>query len=126
MQHDMLIVEDDYAFRWALAMRCTKNGIEADVAENGREALELLKSNGGKYCCVILDLRIPGPTGPEILESLAARQSPPSVLVVTGHPEMAKHVEHATVVADTIVKPVDVDDVVSAALAHCRHVQPAA
>lgn len=126
MEHEMLIVEDDYAFRWALAMRCSKSGIEADVAENGREALELLKRKGSKYCCVILDLRIPEPSGPEILEVLKLSQSPPSVLVVTGHPELAMKVKNSTLIADTIVKPVDVGDVVNAAVSHCRHVQPAA
>ena len=126
MEHEMLIVEDDYAFRWALAMRCNKKGIEADVAENGREALDLLKRKGSQYCCVILDLRIPQPSGPEILDELSSRESPPSVLVVTAHPELAERVENSTLIADTMLKPVDVADVVNAAVSHCRHVQPAA
>jgi DNA-binding response OmpR family regulator len=126
MHHEMLIVEDDYAFRWALAMRCSKSGIEADVAENGREALDLLQRKIDKYCCVILDLRVPQPTGPDIVESLATHPAPPSVLVVTAHPDLAARVENAPVVADTLLKPVDVVDVVNAAVSHCRHAQPAA
>ena len=121
--HRVLIVEDDYAFRWSLAMRCQRRRIDADVAETVREAHELI-SRPSDYCGVMLDLRMGSgnENGATLLDTIAEREKHPSVVVVTGYPDVWERVsttEKASLVTSTIFKPADVDTVIDAALQHC-------
>lgn len=122
--HRVLIVEDDYAFRWSLAMRCQRRLIDADVAETVREAHELINSPSD-YCGVMLDLRMGNgnENGAELLDTIAEREKRPHVVVVTGYPDIwervAKNEKAAELVGSTIFKPADVDAVIDAALEHC-------
>lgn len=121
--HRVLIVEDDYAFRWSLAMRCQRRRIDADVAETVREAHELI-SRPSDYCGVMLDLRMGSgnENGATLLDTIAGREKHPSVVVVTGYPDVWERVAttaKASLVTSTIFKPADVDTVIDAALQHC-------
>lgn len=122
-QHHVLIADDDLAFRWALAVRCYRRKLEVDVAENGHEALDLATNRLSQYCCIILDLKMPRHDGTAVLEMLAGAESSPPVVVVTGYPDVLDQVSHrkAGLVAETLLKPVDVDVVISAAEKHCMH-----
>lgn len=120
--HRVLIVEDDYAFRWSLAMRCQRRSIDADVAETVREADDLIKQPND-YCSVLLDLRMGKGDATPLLDTIAERPKPPNVVVVTGYPDIWERVSSATdkaaLVRNTIVKPADVDYVIDTALQHC-------
>lgn len=121
--HRVLIVEDDYAFRWSLAMRCQRRRIDADVAETVREAHDLI-NRVNDYCGVMLDLRMDrnDATGVAVLEAIAEREKRPSVVVVTGYPDLWERVavtDKAALVSSAIYKPADVDQVIDAALQHC-------
>ncbi len=59
--HWILIVEDDPALRWTLAVLFQRYGVDTDVAETGTEAVRLLSLDGRRYCAVLLDLNIPPP-----------------------------------------------------------------
>ena len=123
-QHHVLIDDDDLAFRWALAVRCYRRKLEVDVAENGHEALDLVTKRLDQYCCIILDLKMPRHDGTAVLDMLSAAASAPPVVVVTGYPDaledMVSKSKHG-LVAETLLKPVDVDVVISAAEKHCAH-----
>ena len=119
--HRVLIVEDDYAFRWSLAIRCQRRRIEADVAETLKEANDLI-SRTSDYCAVMLDLRIGNVDGTALLDTIAVRGRKPNVVVVTGYPdawERMKSTEKASLVSSAIFKPADVDNVIDAALKGC-------
>lgn len=119
--HRVLIVEDDYAFRWSLAMRCQRRRIEADVAETLAEANELM-SKSHEYCAVTLDLRMGQNNGATLLDTIAGRAAKPNVVVVTGYPDAWERVKlshHTEVVGTTLFKPADVDQVIDAALKRC-------
>jgi ActR/RegA family two-component response regulator len=118
----VLIVEDDYAFRWSLAMRCQRRSIDADVAENVYEADDLIRKTSD-YCGILLDLRMGKGDSTPLLDTIAARKNRPNVVVVTGYPDVWERVstaaDKAALVSSTIVKPADVDQVIDAALTHC-------
>jgi len=120
--HRVLIVEDDYAFRWSLAMRCQRRSIEADIAESVNEADELIRKYSD-YCGVLLDLRMGKKDGTALLDLLADRSKRPNVVVVTAYPDVWERVadqkDRASLVSKTLVKPVDVDVAIEAALQHC-------
>jgi DNA-binding NtrC family response regulator len=121
--HRVLIVEDDYAFRWTLAVRFQRRGVDTDVAENVREARDLI-STTGDYCCVLLDLKLPRLDGESLLETLAERDRKPPVVVVTGYPDVWQRLAGspmASKIRTALMKPVEADVVVNEALRHCAH-----
>ncbi|HYI13215.1 MAG TPA: response regulator [Thermoanaerobaculia bacterium] len=105
---EILIVEDDYSFRWALAIGLQRRNVDADIAENGAEAMELL--GRFDYRAVVLDLKLPKIGGEEIVQRLAESSQRPAVSIVTAYPEVAERMksEKSGVVRRTYVKPVDV------------------
>jgi DNA-binding NtrC family response regulator len=119
--HHILIVEDDYAFRWSLAVRLQRSGVDTDVAENVPEALDLL-GRINDYCCVVVDLKLGGKSGESVLTTIKNAAPHVAVLVVTAYPDAwtriaeSSAVEHVTRV---MIKPIDVDLVAEEALHHC-------
>jgi DNA-binding response OmpR family regulator len=108
--HRVLVVEDDWSTRWLVANAFQKRGIEADVAESGREALTLLKHNGVKYCSVVLDLNVPPPNGIEIAQFIMQSLPDLPVIVLSGYPDLAERLKATglgTVVKLILVKPVE-------------------
>lgn len=114
---DILIVEDDYSFRWALAIGLQRRNIDVDIAENGAEAMELLGRFA--YQVVVLDLKLPKVAGEDIVAHLSKAERKPAVSIVTAYPDVAQRMaaERSDLVRRTYVKPVDVkvivDDLVS-------------
>lgn len=121
-EHEVLVVEDDYAFRWAVAVKLQRQNVEVDVAENGAEAVPLLKLKGQKYCAMILDLRLPPPDGLELLGLIAEICPALPVLVVTAYDDMAEPLSRArytSQVKKIVRKPVDVDELARMAIESC-------
>jgi DNA-binding NtrC family response regulator len=113
--HYALLAEDDYAFRWALAIELERNGFDLDVAENATEAIELLEVSG-RHCCLIVDLRMPSPGGVAVVEKAKALRPDLPVVVVTGYPDEATSLGTPMILA----KPVATDVVRRVAAAACR------
>jgi DNA-binding response OmpR family regulator len=59
-------------------------GFGAEFAHSGELGLEMIRS--GTYALVILDLRLPGRSGEQVLKDLHAEDLSPAVLVMTGCP----------------------------------------
>lgn len=120
--HHVLIVEDDPAVRWTLAIALQKRGLECDVAESGREAMELLKRNGARYCTVILDLNVPSPDGFDIARYIQQNHADVPVIVASGYPDLRERIaaaEIGPVVKLIMAKPIDVATVAEIAHGEC-------
>jgi DNA-binding response OmpR family regulator len=121
--HEVLVIDDEYAFRWAVARGLQRAGIEVDVAENGREAIELLQRKG--YCAVVLDLNVPRGDGKTILASLPSQGDGPDVYVCTAFPDLARELytlDNARLIRKTFAKPVDPQLVVNELAGRCGSV----
>ena len=77
----MLIVEDEPYMADAIRDGLRLEAIAADVANDGRTALELLRSNA--YDIAVLDRDIPGPSGDEIAKRIIASGSGMPILMLT-------------------------------------------
>ena len=75
------VLDDEPQFGKALARLLKTHGFEVVTFTRGEEFLEACASRLPD--CVLLDLHMPGLSGFEILERIAARHVP--VLVITGH-----------------------------------------
>ncbi|HIG11474.1 MAG: response regulator [bacterium] len=72
MSHDrrILIADDDQEIRLGMAELLSFLGVEILQAETGVQALDLVRS--GRLHLALLDHKMPGPTGLEILETIRA------------------------------------------------------
>ncbi len=62
----VLLVDDEEDYVKAMAERMDMRDLQSHVALNGEEALEFLKNNSPDV--IVLDLRMPGMQGMEVLE----------------------------------------------------------
>jgi DNA-binding NtrC family response regulator len=101
----ILIVEDDDAMREAMAEAVRDLGHDPHEAMSGREALELLDRESAN--AVLLDLRMPGMDGLEVLRHIRARPRPPPVTVLTAHATATNTIEAMRLGAfDHLTKPI--------------------
>ena len=105
----LLIVEDKESLAQMLRETVESDGLEADVASNGSEAMRWL-AEGRRYIAVLTDLRMPGADGVAVLRQ--ARESDPDcpVIVMTAFGTIENAVEAMKLGAyDFLQKPIDVD-----------------
>lgn len=102
----ILVVEDTEDLAEAIARRLRKLGHAVDVAADGTEADELLRTE--TYNLVILDLMLPGLDGKTVLRKLRDRRSRTPVLVLTARSDVDDKVGVLDYGADDyLVKPFD-------------------
>ena len=97
------IVDDDEAVRESTGALLESSGFTADLFQSGDEFLEI---DPNSTDCILLDMRMPGADGIEVLRQLGERDTCPPVVVLTGHGDLALAVEAMKLGAmDFIEKP---------------------
>ncbi len=99
----ILIVEDEESFSEALSFLLTKEGFTVSVAENGRAALEIFKSE--PFDLVLLDLMIPEVSGTEVCRAIRATSSVPIIMLTAKDSEIDKVVGLELGADDYVTKP---------------------
>ena len=115
----LLIVEDKESLALMLKETVESEGLEADLASNGSDAMRRL-AEGRRYLAVVTDLRLPGADGIAVLKQ--AKESDPEcpVIVMTAYGTIDNAVEAMKLGAfDFIQKPLDVDHLILL-LRRCR------
>lgn len=79
----LLIVDDEVQFLESISRRLEMRGFEVSKATSGLEALEAAKAGG--FDLAILDLKMPGMDGEEVLEILKRQHKYLEVIILTGH-----------------------------------------
>ncbi len=114
----LLIVDDERNTREAL-VRYLRNRFQVTAADDGAEAIELLKHND--YDLVLTDLRMPGADGMSVLEAARAKASRPACILLTAYGSISDAVKAVKNGAfDFVPKPIKLDkleEVIDAALA---------
>jgi DNA-binding NtrC family response regulator len=107
MDGSVLIIDDDAAFRFAMAKALRRGGYAVSEASSGEEAVEVL-SNSAPPDVALLDLKMKGIDGLEVLRRCGS--IPTSVIVLTGHGTVKAAVEAMRLGAFSFLeKPVDAD-----------------
>jgi CheY-like chemotaxis protein len=78
----LLVVEDDADIRDVLTEELKYRGYAVDTAENGAEALRVLRKNGGPHDLVLVDLMMPVMDGWELLHEMRGDERLQSVPVI--------------------------------------------
>ncbi len=81
----VLIADDEYLIRWALAQSLSEAGYEVTAVEDGLKALAAAQKESFDF--VVTDLAMPGLDGWQLLEMLLRLQTPPRVIVITAQAE---------------------------------------
>jgi DNA-binding NtrC family response regulator len=105
----LLIVEDKESLAHMLRETVEAEGLEADIARDGREAMTRIAS-GHRYFAVLTDLRMPGADGIAVLRQVKESDPDCPVIVMTAFGTIENAVEAMKLGAsDFVQKPVDVD-----------------
>ena len=108
----LLVVEDDRVVGQYIRRGLEEAGYHADLVDDGLEALRLI--SGGLYELVVLDLRLPGMTGLEVLRTLRDRGITTPILVLTAQDAVGHKVEALRAGADDYVtKPFAFEEVLA-------------
>ena len=100
----VLIVEDETIVRESLRDWLSEEGYEVDTAESGEEALQ--KIGETEFGVAVLDLRLPGKDGLEVLREATAQNPKFKGVIITAYPSVETAVEAMKIGAVSyIVKP---------------------
>lgn len=80
---NVLIIDDEKRFATMLSKRLSLRGYSCEVVYDGESGLEVLPRHPFKV--VVLDLRLPGLSGEEVLERIKMEQPDLPVIILTGH-----------------------------------------
>jgi FixJ family two-component response regulator len=107
------VVDDDPSFRVAVCRVVRKAGYE--VREYASAGEFLMRDGEDMPGCVLLDLRMPGPSGLDLQESLSKRDPSLPVIFLTAHGDVPLSVRAMKGGAsDFLAKPVKREDLLSA------------
>ena len=109
MPQNILVVDDEAIARRFMERALATQGYRVMTANDGEQALELLRMTRRKIALVITDLVMPGMGGHAFALEVARLPSPPAILYISAyerpHGEMAKRF---------LQKPFTVEDLASA------------
>ena len=109
----VLLVDDDEPFRERLARALRDRGYEVRTADGYDAALQLARADSPEYA--VVDLRMPGRSGLEVVRDLAALDPSTRIVILTGYGSIATAVDAVRLGAvQYLPKPTDADDLVAA------------
>ncbi|MDR0525942.1 MAG: sigma-54 dependent transcriptional regulator [Spirochaetaceae bacterium] len=108
----VLIVDDEKNIRISMKKYLGLEGIEAECVETGEAALAWLDRE--RFDAVLLDLKLPGMSGQEVLEWMIQREISAPVIMISAHGQIPDAVSALKAGAkDYLVKPFDPGELVS-------------
>ncbi len=109
----VLVVDDDPSVRKSLTRLLAAADYLVEAFASAQEFLARERHEGP--CCLVLDVKMPGLTGIQLQEMLAATGRRMSIVFVTGHADVPTSVKAMKAGAvDLLTKPVDVKDLIAA------------
>jgi two-component system, response regulator RegA len=109
----ILIVDDDEPLRERMVKAFARRGFDSRGAADAPSALAMAREDAPELC--VVDLRMPGPNGLELLQALLALEPAMQVIVLTGYGSIPTAVEAVRLGAvHYLQKPADVDEILAA------------
>jgi DNA-binding NtrC family response regulator len=87
----LLIVDDEVKFLDSISRRLEMRGFDVTKATNGQEALDA--AHKAAFDLALLDLKMPGLNGQQVLEMLKKEHKHLEVIILTGHGSLDSAVE---------------------------------
>jgi DNA-binding NtrC family response regulator len=107
----VLLVDDEKDYLQTTAKIFRRKGINAELCNAGRDAVALLQEK--KCQVVVLDLKMPGMAGQEVLREIKTAHPFVQVIILTGHATSEDAADCLTSGAfDFLIKPVEMDQLI--------------
>lgn len=109
---NILVIDDEANLRHTLTRILQRSGYEVTTAEDGEEALRRLADNS--FDLVLLDIRLPGLSGLDVLERIRKQDVRIPVILLTAHGSLQSALDAIRLGAtDYLLKPVNPELLVS-------------
>ena len=109
MKARLLIVDDEEQFVEALSERLSMRDYDVTSSLTGEDAIEKIKNYN--FDVVILDVRLPGVEGTEVLREIKNLKPLTEVIMLTGHGTVEMAIEGMKLGAfDFLIKPCETED----------------
>lgn len=110
----ILVVDDDEIVRLSYLRSLARGDWNVECVWDGKDALQVMEKKA--FDVVLLDLRMPGADGMEVLRAIKDKWPDTEVVIITGYPTIETVKEAVRLGAcDYLAKPVGPDDVINAA-----------
>ena len=104
----LLLVDDEDDFRQAMAKRLVRRGLDCDQAANGNKCLSILEKK--PMDVVVLDVKMPGMSGIDVLQNITGTYPKTEVILLTGHATTFDGIEGIKSGAfDYLMKPIELE-----------------
>lgn len=108
-EFSVLLVDDEEDFLRTIVKRLVKRGLRAQGASRGEQALAMLAEEPRDV--VVLDVKMPGMDGLEVLKHIKIQWPTTEVIMLTGHASIDAAMEGMGRGAfDYLMKPADLED----------------
>ncbi len=87
----ILVIDDEEIVRLSCKRTLVPEGYEVDTAASGKEGMELFEKS--KYDLVLIDLKMPGIDGIEVLVNIKRQHPEQNVMIMTGYDTIEHIVE---------------------------------
>jgi DNA-binding NtrC family response regulator len=110
----ILLVDDEPGFLEPTAARLARRGIECSTVETAEDALGALAADM-RFDCAVVDVRMPGMDGLELLGRMRRDYPQLAVILLTGHASIDLGLRGMDLGAfEYLLKPVDLDELLDA------------
>ncbi len=110
----LLLVDDELEFLEPMKARLERRGVACTTAPSGEEALRLLAESVPH--CAVVDVKMPGMDGLELLRQVRRRYPQVAVILLTGHASVELGVQGMELGAfEYLLKPVELDELLDTA-----------
>ena len=114
-ERNLLVVDDEENMRQLLKKVMSEQGFEVDLLEDGERAVRKVRQESDRYDIVMLDIRLPGKNGIEVLREIREINSEIAVIMMTAYESLETAIQAIREGAyDYLVKPVGVDELLIA------------
>jgi DNA-binding NtrC family response regulator len=108
-----MLVDDEADFINTMSKRLEKRDFKVITANDGEQALEMVDKNRNLEV-MILDVKMPGMDGIEVLEAMKKKYPLIEVIMLTGHATIESAIDGMKIGAfDYLMKPCDIEQLVT-------------
>jgi DNA-binding NtrC family response regulator len=111
----LLVVDDEVEFLEPLTARLARRDVACVTASSGEAALDALAA--ATFDCAVVDVKMPGMDGIELLRRIRAEHPGLPVVLLTGHASVELGTQGMELGAfEYLLKPVDLDELLDTVL----------
>ena len=112
MDKNIWIVDDDESIRWVLEKGLAESGMDVQTFDSANKVIKRLETENPQL--ILTDIRMPGPSGIELLDKVKELRPDIPVIIMTAHSDLDSAVESYEHGAwEYLPKPFDIEEAVA-------------